>query len=71
MRIIDVDAHLHEPLDWIERTDPLLAAELSPPARFMDIADAVFGVSNPAPLQRQIGRSPMMVTRSMRRSAGQ
>ena len=22
MRIIDVDAHLHEPLDWVERTDP-------------------------------------------------
>jgi uncharacterized protein len=43
MRIIDVDAHLHEPLDWVERTDPALAAELGPPARFMDIASSVFG----------------------------
>ena len=48
MRIIDVDAHLHEPLDWVERTDPELAAQLGPPARFIDVADAVFGVSNPA-----------------------
>ena len=31
MRIIDVDAHLHEPLDWVERTDPELAAQLGPP----------------------------------------
>ena len=43
MRIIDVDAHLHEPLDWVERTDPELAKELGPPARFLDIADAIFG----------------------------
>ena len=43
MRIIDVDAHLHEPLDWVERTDPELAAELGPPARFLDIASSVFG----------------------------
>ena len=28
MRIIDVDAHLHEPLDWVERTDPDLAKQL-------------------------------------------
>ncbi|HTO57430.1 MAG TPA: amidohydrolase family protein, partial [Pseudomonadales bacterium] len=48
MRIIDVDAHLHEPLDWIERTDKDLAAQLGPPARFMEIADSVFGISNPA-----------------------
>ena len=48
MRIIDVDAHLHEPLDWVERTDPDLAAQLGPPVRFLDVADAVFGVSNPA-----------------------
>jgi len=38
MRIIDVDAHLHEPLDWVERTDPGLAAQLGPPARFLDVA---------------------------------
>src|SRR4051812_2766797 len=43
MRIIDVDAHLHEPLDWVERTDRGLAEELGPPARFMDIASDVFG----------------------------
>ncbi|HEX4822671.1 MAG TPA: hypothetical protein VFV00_20845, partial [Acidimicrobiales bacterium] len=43
MRIIDVDAHLHEPLDWVQRTDPELAEQLGPPARFLDIADAIFG----------------------------
>src|SRR6266550_3553252 len=43
MRIIDVDAHLHEPLDWVEQTDAGLAAELGPPARFLDIASSVFG----------------------------
>ncbi|MGE0621099.1 MAG: amidohydrolase family protein [Pseudomonadales bacterium] len=47
MRVIDVDAHLHEPLDWIEATDPALANELGPPARFMEIANSVFGISNP------------------------
>ena len=46
MRIIDVDAHLHEPLDWVEQTDPGLAAELGPPARFMDIASSVFGFAD-------------------------
>jgi hypothetical protein len=29
MRVIDVDAHLHEPLDWIEQTDRTLAASTS------------------------------------------
>ena len=48
MRIIDVDAHVHEPVDWLERTDRELAAELGPPARFIEIADALFGVHNPA-----------------------
>jgi predicted TIM-barrel fold metal-dependent hydrolase len=48
MRIIDVDAHLHEPLDWVAVTDPALADELGPPARFMDIASSVFGVSDPS-----------------------
>ena len=47
MRVIDVDAHLHEPLDWIEQTEPELAEALGPPARFMDVADTVFGISNP------------------------
>lgn len=48
MRIIDVDAHVHEPVDWLERTDPGLAEQLGPPARFIEIADALFGVHNPA-----------------------
>ena len=47
MRIIDVDAHLHEPLDWVQQTDGDLADELGPPARFMEIANSVFGISNP------------------------
>ncbi len=47
MRVIDVDAHLHEPLDWVEQTDPGLAAELGPPKRFMEVANSVFGISNP------------------------
>lgn len=48
MRVIDVDAHLHEPLDWVEQTDPALAEALGPPARFMEVVDAVFGIANPA-----------------------
>jgi predicted TIM-barrel fold metal-dependent hydrolase len=48
MRVIDVDSHLHEPLDWVERTDPGLAESLGPPARFMDIASSVFGFSDPS-----------------------
>jgi len=48
VRIIDVDAHLHEPLDWVERTDPGLAAELGPPARFMEVAGSIFGFPDKA-----------------------
>lgn len=47
MRIIDVDAHLHEPLDWIQQTDSKLADELGSPPRFMEIANSIFGISNP------------------------
>ncbi|MDA1073813.1 MAG: amidohydrolase family protein [Proteobacteria bacterium] len=43
MRIIDVDAHLHEPLDWLERTDPDLAEKLGPAPSFMQIAGPLFG----------------------------
>ena len=43
MRIIDVDAHLHEPLDWLEATAPEIAIELGPPAKFMEIAGPLFG----------------------------
>jgi len=48
MPVIDVDAHVHEPVDWLEQTDPDLAALLGPPARFMEVADVLFGISNPA-----------------------
>lgn len=58
MRIIDVDAHLHEPLDWIEQTDPELAQLLGPPARFLEVADSVFGVSNPALTQLPARQQP-------------
>lgn len=37
MRVVDVDSHFHEPLDWLERQDPALAAELPPPQRFLDM----------------------------------
>jgi predicted TIM-barrel fold metal-dependent hydrolase len=47
VRIVDVDAHFHEPVDWLERTDPELSAQLGPPARFIDVADGVFGIHNP------------------------
>ena len=48
MRVIDVDAHVHEPVDWLSQIDPELAELLGPPLRFIDVADAVFGISNPA-----------------------
>lgn len=48
MRIIDVDAHLHEPVDWLQRADPKLAELLGPPERFIGVADALFGIHNPA-----------------------
>ena len=47
VRTIDVDAHLHEPLDWFATVDPASAEALGPPPRFMDIAGAVFGSSDP------------------------
>lgn len=43
MRIIDVDAHFHEPIDWLQRTAPDIADQLGPPARFMEIAGPLFG----------------------------
>lgn len=59
MRIIDVDAHFHEPVDWLEHTDPGLAALIGPPASFIEIADALFGIGNPAirelPAEQQPG----------------
>jgi predicted TIM-barrel fold metal-dependent hydrolase len=58
MRIIDVDAHVHEPVDWLERTDPGLAEQLGPPARFIDVADALFGIHNPALLRLPKSQQP-------------
>jgi predicted TIM-barrel fold metal-dependent hydrolase len=40
MRIIDVDSHFHEPLDWFEKANPTLAAKLpkmSPAEQLIDI----------------------------------
>lgn len=34
MRVIDADAHFHEPVDWLNYADPVLAAELPPPPTF-------------------------------------
>ena len=57
MRIVDVDAHIHEPVDWLQQVDPELAAVLGSPLRFIEVADGLFGVSNPAlkklPAQQQ------------------
>jgi predicted TIM-barrel fold metal-dependent hydrolase len=36
MRIIDADAHFHEPLDWLEQADPKLAEELPPPTSLLE-----------------------------------
>lgn len=43
MRIVDVDAHLHEPLDWLERTDSSVARELGPPVRLVEAFGLTFG----------------------------
>jgi len=34
VKVIDVDAHFHEPIDWLNSVDPQLAAELPPPPSF-------------------------------------
>ena len=47
VRTIDVDSHLHEPLDWLSTVDPEAAEAIGPPPRFMDIAGVVFGSSDP------------------------
>ena len=48
MPVIDVDAHVHEPVDWLEQINPKLAETLGPPLRFIDVADGIFGISNRA-----------------------
>ena len=47
MKIIDVDAHVHEPVDWVAQINPPLADALGPPAAFIDVVDSVFGIGNP------------------------
>ncbi|MEQ9450480.1 MAG: amidohydrolase family protein [Pseudomonadales bacterium] len=56
--VVDVDAHFHEPVDWLATTDAALAELLGPPARFMDVADGVFGVSNPAASRLPAAQQP-------------
>jgi predicted TIM-barrel fold metal-dependent hydrolase len=58
VRIIDVDAHFHEPVDWLQCTDAAVAEALGPPARFIDIADGIFGIHNPAVSQLPPGQQP-------------
>jgi predicted TIM-barrel fold metal-dependent hydrolase len=58
MRVIDVDAHFHEPVDWLQCTDPSVANALGPPARFIDVADGIFGVHNPSVAQLPAGQQP-------------
>lgn len=48
MKIIDVDAHLHEPVDWVAQVNPKLADALGPPLSFLETTDSVFGIGNPA-----------------------
>lgn len=47
MYTIDVDSHLHEPLDWLATVDPDTAAAIGPSPRFMEIASVIFGSSDP------------------------
>ncbi len=47
-KVIDVDAHVHEPVDWVAHVDKRLAEALGPPATFLEVSDSVFGVGNPA-----------------------
>ena len=37
MRVIDPDAHFFEPLDWLNYSDPELAAQLPPPRSFEEV----------------------------------
>lgn len=58
MRVIDVDSHVHEPIDWLEQIDPELAETLGPPLRFFDAAVPVFGTIDPGLAQLPAGRRP-------------
>ena len=41
-RVIDVDAHLHEPKDWLQTIDPQLDEEIGPALHFREVAKAFF-----------------------------
>jgi predicted TIM-barrel fold metal-dependent hydrolase len=43
MRIIDVDSHFHEPLDWFEKANPALAAKLPRMSAAEQLIDIVVG----------------------------
>ena len=43
MRIIDVDSHFHEPLDWFEKANPKLAAKLPKMTPSEQLIDIVVG----------------------------
>jgi predicted TIM-barrel fold metal-dependent hydrolase len=58
MTVVDVDAHFHEPVDWLTGADPKLAAELPPPPDFAPaqvIAPAIEGSSLPVPKEELPG----------------
>ena len=42
MRIIDIDAHFHEPKDWLKTIDPQLDEEIGPALHFREAARASF-----------------------------
>ena len=46
MRVIDVDAHFHEPKDWLKVTDPKLDEEVGP-IQHMKVGMSGFWYANP------------------------
>ena len=61
MRVIDVDAHFHEPKDWLKVTDPKLDEEVGP-IQHMKVAMRGFWYANPllASLPDEESRRQMM-----------
>jgi len=47
MRVIDVDSHFHEPLDWLRQVDPALSDLFPPPLRQVDAIRALGRLSRP------------------------
>ena len=80
MRIIDVDSHFHEPVDWFEKANPALAAKLpqmSATEQFLDIVVGdLFSSVPPAMRPDPLALVPEFVRRSYedflegRRAAG-